>query len=124
MSHHEEFSIENILEDYKDNPLGFSRRLIELELIPFDITDSIIDDLFQYGFLGVGGLIGKEVLVTRIQTFEISGITYDFNNWPGIIVGDLFGRYIISIENFYYGWVDSTTFKFMDNYHSTDYQIH
>lgn len=94
----------------------FFHKLWEMQLIPFDVRETISDSMTQFGFLGDGDLIGRYVKVGSVPAVPTEDRTWDFSNSVGLVVGDCNGRIVVRIENLYFGWLEPGQYEFADNF--------
>lgn len=120
----QEEQIEIIKRDYDDSEMGkfnFFQKLSELNIIPFDVQESISDNIIDFGYLGTGELVGTYVQVKSVPTFQ----KYDLSNSIGLVIGDFAGRIVVLLEDqYYFGWLEPNAYIIVNNYQNINSNIH
>lgn len=96
--------IREIRKDFSDSIEGeiqFYQRLSEMEVIPFDVIESVTTDPICFGYLGSGSRLGTFVRLDGQNPLLVDADPI------GIVVGDYHGRLVIDFNGLFFGWIDS-----------------
>jgi hypothetical protein len=98
--------------------------LVAERLLPFDVQYTLTNSVALFGALGNGERIGRYARIKGPSISNAGEEEVEVNNQIGVVIGDLHGRVVVQLPDFYLGWLNPEQFELVDIFMPTLNYIH